>query len=95
MARVQRTNSARRDLAYIWAYIAYDSPRNADLFLDRIEQTLVRLSDFPGIGTRRDELSKGLRSFPVGNYIIFYREVAEGIIISRVIHGARDLPSQL
>jgi plasmid stabilization system protein ParE len=78
MARVQKTHSARRDLAHIWAYIAYDSPRNADLFLEKIAQTLARLADLPGIGTRREELSAGLRS----------------IIFSRVVHGARDLPSQ-
>jgi plasmid stabilization system protein ParE len=63
MARVQKTHSARRDLAHIWAYIAYDSPRNADLFLEKIAQTLARLADFPGIGTRREELSAGLRAF--------------------------------
>jgi toxin ParE1/3/4 len=32
-----------------------------------------------------------LRSFPVGNYVIFYREVSEGIEIIRVLHGARDI----
>ena len=35
----------------------------------------------------------GLRSFPVGNYLVFYRPLAEGdgIAVIRVLHGARDL----
>lgn len=94
MARVSKNALCSTRLSKHRAYIAYDSSRNADTFLDKIEQTVVRLSDCPGIGPRRDELSKGLRSFPIGNYIIFYREVSDGIIVSRVIHGARDLPSQ-
>ena len=31
-------------------------------------------------------------NFPVGNYILFYREVPDGIDLVRVIHGARDIP---
>jgi toxin ParE1/3/4 len=33
----------------------------------------------------------GLRSHPVGNYVIYYREMKTGIEIVRVIHGARDV----
>ena len=35
----------------------------------------------------------GIRFFPVGNYLIFYRESAEGIQVIHVIHGARDYGS--
>ena len=33
----------------------------------------------------------GLRSWSVGNYVIFYRQVSTGIDIVRVLHGARDI----
>jgi toxin ParE1/3/4 len=32
-----------------------------------------------------------MRGFPVGNYVIFYRDTSEHIEIVRVLHGARDI----
>ena len=55
----------------------------------------------PGIGTRydpEDRLYAELRFFPVSRfkkYLVFYRPVAGGIEVLRVLHGARDLPSIL
>lgn len=43
------------------------------------------------MGRLRGELATGLRSFPVGRYVIFYRALSNGIEIVRVLHGARDL----
>jgi toxin ParE1/3/4 len=51
----------------------------------------LALADFPQIGTRRDELKAGLRSQPVGNYLIFYFPLEDGIDIVRVLHGSRDV----
>jgi toxin ParE1/3/4 len=34
---------------------------------------------------------KDLRSFPVGNYIIFYKATARGIEIARVMSGRQDI----
>jgi toxin ParE1/3/4 len=44
------------------------------------------------MGAVRDELIPNLRSFPVGNYLIFYKPLPDGIEVLRVLHGARDLP---
>jgi toxin ParE1/3/4 len=44
------------------------------------------------VGRRRDEdLRPGLRSFPVGEYVIIYRVEGEDVLILRVIRGSRDL----
>jgi toxin ParE1/3/4 len=43
------------------------------------------------MGANRDRLGSGLRSFPVGNYLVFYRTVPDGIELVRLLHGARDL----
>lgn len=43
------------------------------------------------MGRRRDELLPSLRSFPVDDYLIFYRPIAGGIEILRVVSGYRDL----
>jgi toxin ParE1/3/4 len=49
------------------------------------------LSDHPHAGQRRTELRPCLRSFPVGNYLIFYRPLRGGVELVRVLHGARDV----
>jgi toxin ParE1/3/4 len=46
------------------------------------------------MGQQRPELAANLRSYSVGNYVIFYRPVQKGIEIARVIHAARDIGAQ-
>jgi len=84
---------AKADLAEIWEFIADDSDAHADAFIDLIDQKFQVLAHQPGIGRRRDELADGLRSFPVGRYVIFYLTVSGGVQIVRILHGARDLES--
>ena len=91
MPRVLRKPLARADLLDIWNYVADDSPANADRLLDTINKQCQMLARFPQMGRARNELCASLRSFPVGNYVIFYREVSKGIEIIRVLHGARDI----
>ena len=82
---------AEEDLLEIWLYIAQDSPDNADAFIDRIERCGQELAVNPGMGVERSGLADSLKSFPVGNYILFYRIAAYGVELVRVLHGARDL----
>jgi toxin ParE1/3/4 len=60
-------------------------------FLNKINQKFNTLTNFPNMGRRRDELLPLLRSFPVDDYLIFYRSIEEGIEILRVVSGYRDL----
>ena len=76
----------------IWFYIAQDNPDAADRFIRALVSRFPLLASMPEIGRAREELSPHLRSFPVGNYVIFYRLVDSGIEIARVLHGARDFP---
>lgn len=71
------------DLTAIWDYIAADSPRAADTLLVRIEATFDMLAETPFAGRERRELRAGLRSFPVGNYLIFYVPTPGGV---EVVH---------
>jgi toxin ParE1/3/4 len=82
---------AKSDLVEIWDYIADDSEARADAFIETVDGKLRVLAARPNIGRLRDGLATGLRSFPVGRYVIFYRPIPEGIEIVRVLHGARDL----
>jgi toxin ParE1/3/4 len=50
------------------------------------------LAEFPGIGADRGELGPGVRSFPLGNYVLYFKRIDNGIELLRVLHGARRLP---
>jgi toxin ParE1/3/4 len=95
MPAILRRPRAGEDLAEIWEYIAEDSEEQADAFLAAIDRKFQVLADRPGMGRARDELAEGLRSFPVGKYVVFYRPIPGGIEIIRVLHGARDMDAIL
>ncbi|WP_309744285.1 type II toxin-antitoxin system RelE/ParE family toxin [Chamaesiphon sp. OTE_20_metabat_361] len=90
MVQLIKRPEAATDLEDIWWYIAQDSPEAADRLLDRIQEKLLSLSQFPQMGASRDELMPRLRSFSVSNYLIFYFPLEDGIDVIRVLHGARD-----
>jgi toxin ParE1/3/4 len=88
---VETTPEADRDLDEIWATIAADSPTQADKFIDRLTERFVTVARMPRGGRARPELAKGLRSFAFRGYVIFYSITADGVLIERVLHGARDV----
>jgi toxin ParE1/3/4 len=90
MSQLLKRPQAETDLDEIWWYIAQSHPQNADNFLDLLLEKCRLIADFPNSGKNRDELHEGLRSFPIGNYLIFYFPLENGIDIVRVIHGSRD-----
>jgi toxin ParE1/3/4 len=93
MPDVHISPDAERDLEEIFGVLA-DSNRNAANKLIRlVYDTAAMLSGYPRMGRDRGNLLSGVLSFPVGNYLIFYRIASDGIEIVRVLHGARDLPA--
>ena len=88
MGQVLRTAKAHLDLVEIAVYLGERNPAAADRLLEAIDAQCHQLSDFSEIGRAREELSPNLRSFPVGNYVIFYRPISDGIQVIRVLHGA-------
>ena len=94
MPQANILNSAVADLAEIWAYIALDSPDNADHFVDRIFRICQEgLASNPHLGRAREELSPGLRSLFFESYVIFYHPIPNGVAVVRVLHGMRDIES--
>jgi len=91
MPRVLKRPQAEADLDDIWWYIAQDNPDAADRVLDSIDERCTTLAQFPYIGTNRDEIMPNLRSLSVGNYVVYYLPLDDGIDIVRVLHGARDI----
>jgi toxin ParE1/3/4 len=88
---VRRSSLAEDDYREIWHYIALDNPDAADRLLRTIDRKLRLYALHPQMGTSRGRLGRGLRSFPVGNYLVFYRIAPDGIELVRVLHGARRL----
>jgi toxin ParE1/3/4 len=72
MAQVLLDQAARNDLIEIWQYIARDNERAADAMLDQIHGGCEVVAQFPYGGTARPELLKDLRSYSVGNYVIYF-----------------------
>lgn len=81
---------ARRDLFALFDHVAKDNPVAARRLLAKLKETCRRIARFPGIGPSREDVSPGLRGFPVGNYVIFYRLGREAVEIVRVLHSAQD-----
>jgi toxin ParE1/3/4 len=89
-----RSPQTRADLQEIWRYVATDSGSLdvADRLIDSITDRFVLIAGFPNIGRPRDaDLRSGLRSFPVGEYVILYRIQKEDVLILRVLRGSRDI----
>jgi toxin ParE1/3/4 len=93
MPLVLRTSQAHLDLLEAALRIAEENPTAADRWLDIIDEKCRPLARMPGVGRKRPDLAPELRSLPVGNYVIFYRPIPDGIQIIRVLHGARDIPA--
>ncbi|HEX6860639.1 MAG TPA: type II toxin-antitoxin system RelE/ParE family toxin [Caulobacteraceae bacterium] len=91
MGHVTRTPEAKRDAISIWLWVADDNPKAADRLLKRFGDVAALLADNPGMGRAREDLAPGLRTFPVGEYLIFYRAIKGGIDIVRLLHGRRDI----
>ncbi len=51
------------------------------------------LAQFPNMGKSYDEVARGLRGFLVKDYIIFYYPCEDGIDITRIVSGHRDIES--
>jgi len=79
MSKLRLSDHAKADLSDIWLYIAQDNSVAADTFIASLLEKMGLLARSPRLGRQRDELRPGLRSFPVGNYVIFYRRADRGI----------------
>ena len=94
MKRYRLDPDARVDLKSIYKYVARDNATAADRLIGELKQKFRLLGSQPLMGQLRQDLAANLRSFSVGNYVIFYRPMQKQIEIARVIHAARDIGAQ-
>ncbi len=88
------THQALADLDEISDYLRERSPAAATRVLAELVHTFKMLASNPEIGMRRDDLHAGLRMFtasrPATNYVVFYSIIPDGVLITDIIHGARN-----
>src|SRR5258708_35113775 len=92
------TSEAAAELDNIWYYVVKESGSIdiADRLIDSVSARFYLLACHPHVGRRRDEdLRPGLRSFPVGEYVIIYRLEKDDALILQVLRGSRDIEALL
>ena len=94
LPRYRLSRQAVNDLEQIADYLGERNPSAADRVIDEFFRSFDALSSNPDVGTNLDELRDELRMFvpstPAARYIVFYYAVSDGVMISDVIHSARD-----
>jgi toxin ParE1/3/4 len=90
VTRIVWSPLAIEDVEAIRAYVARDSPRSADLLVERLVAAVERLEANPFSGRVVPEVGDdALREVIHGNYRIVYRIRADLVEIVTVFHGAR------
>lgn len=99
VTRIELARRARADLDDIETYLQREAGEaRAKRMLARIGDKIDLLIDFPELGVEREDLGHR-RVLQCSPYIIIYRLRPSGgdnlLIILRIVHGARDLPTLL
>jgi len=84
---------AQEDLTSIIEYIQIDDPLAAQSFLDEVDKTILKLEDFPRMGSIPKDMrlmNLNYRILIIGNYLVFYVVLDEIIEIRRILHGKRQ-----
>lgn len=85
------SKKSQEDIEAIYDYGNYKfGKKRAIQYLVELKSCFEHLSENPDMGKKRNEIKKGLYSFPFVSHIIFYRILKNHIRIVRVLHGSRD-----
>ena len=87
------TAQAEQDLEEIGDYIAADNPSRAVTFIREIRDHCDKIAKSPLSYIARPELGDGIRTCAHGRYLIVFQPSDQDVLIIRVLHGARDIPS--
>ena len=96
MHKYRLTPSAKSDLIEIWNYTVETwGEKQAEKYLQEIEDKLGQLSANPELGRQRPEIHPGYYSFPVRKHSIFYLQSNNYIDIIGILHGRMDINKNL
>jgi toxin ParE1/3/4 len=94
--RIIKSDLALSDLEEQAEGFRLRSPKAALRFLEAAEALFRQLASMPGIGEpfeTANPLLQDLRCFPIPkspSQIVYYKPLRDGIVVIRVLHGARD-----
>jgi toxin ParE1/3/4 len=89
--RYHISGNAERDLEEIFLYWANRAGLGAaDQIIDRITERFWLLGEHPNAGKSAGHVARGVKCFPAGKYLIYYRKTRHGTDILHIFHGARD-----
>jgi toxin ParE1/3/4 len=87
---------ATHDLIRLYDYLEERAgARLARSYIDRIDALFDVLADFPGIGAPRPELGASVRSSGIWPYVIFYQVGDDSLHVLRIVHGRRNITSEI
>ena len=100
--KVMYTAGAKKDLRNIFRYISEEllAPENAVGQTDRIIEAVRKLDTMPNRNRLYEEEpwhSRGLRFFPVDNYLVFYKtdDKTKIVYVVRIMYSGCDIRKQL
>lgn len=83
--------AAQDDIGHIYRYgLVNWGKKQAEAYMAHLEDVIWLMTEQSEIGTKRDELAKGLYGFPVKQHVVFYRIKADQLQIARILHGRQD-----
>jgi toxin ParE1/3/4 len=83
------SREAQRDLEEIYVYWARRAGLGAaDRLVDSITDRFWLPGEYPDAGRASDEVAPGVRCFPAGKYLIYYRKARGHSDILHIFHGA-------
>lgn len=85
------TDSALADLRQVGNWIAEDNPIRAATFIDEILDRCRTLIEYSARHPRVARYaSRDVHRMAYRDYLIFYRRIADRVIVFQVVHGAQD-----
>src|SRR5208283_6239579 len=91
MMRYRVSSAAEQDLDEIFLYWAKRAGlKVADRLMDSITERFWLLGEYPDAGWSAEDIAPGVRCFPAGKYLIYYRPTRRVTDTLHIFHGAQD-----
>ena len=88
---MQYQAAAEADLIEVWFQVADDGGLSrADEYILKLQAVCELNASQPDLGVNRPHIGKGVRSFPVDRYVIYYEHNGPTFSVLRVWHTAQD-----
>lgn len=98
--KIKYTPAAIDDMDEIFSYISEDNVQGAENMLEKFNEQIGKLAQFPNLGSILSEddyslVQRGYRFIVVHPYLVFYRIIDQTVIVHRILHARRDYLREL